>query len=42
MSGLYLGARLLDRRPDGVQILSLTLVILWLINPHSIMSPGSS
>ncbi|KGN79207.1 hypothetical protein HQ35_08635 [Porphyromonas cangingivalis] len=40
MSGLYLGARLLDRRPDGVQILSLTLVILWLINPHSIMSPG--
>lgn len=40
MSGLYIGARLLDRRPDGVQTLSLTLVILWLINPWSIQSPG--
>ena len=40
MSGLYIGARLLDRRPDGVQTLSLTLVILWLTNPWSIRSPG--
>ncbi|MDO4770895.1 ComEC/Rec2 family competence protein [Porphyromonas sp.] len=40
MSAIYLIARLIDRPADGIQTLSLTLVILWLINPWSIQSPG--
>lgn len=40
MSGLYIVSRLLGLRPDGVQTLSLTLLILWLVRPWSIQSPG--
>lgn len=40
MTTLYIGARLFDRRPDGVQTLALTLLVLWSISPRLILSPG--